>query len=128
MNHVSAAEPCGLTYFQSGGSDPAVVAQMTDLQAEAQSLEGNHTAAAAAAASAEDRSRSKTLSSTQQRHYSIYSISLLNISLTFLFARSVNSELCRITVLSGNKAEDPDACCRFKTGGKFPLSHITVSP
>ncbi|XP_053286777.1 coiled-coil domain-containing protein 17 [Pleuronectes platessa] len=42
-----------LTYMQSGGSDPAVVAQMTDLQAEAQSLEENH----GAAASAEDRSR-----------------------------------------------------------------------
>ncbi|XP_060934148.1 coiled-coil domain-containing protein 17 [Limanda limanda] len=34
------------TYLQSGGSDPAVVAQMTDLQAEAQNLEENHTAAA----------------------------------------------------------------------------------
>ncbi|XP_034438823.1 coiled-coil domain-containing protein 17 isoform X2 [Hippoglossus hippoglossus] len=44
------------TDSQSGGSDPAIVAQMTDLQAEAQSLEGNHSAAAAAA-SAKDRSR-----------------------------------------------------------------------
>ncbi|XP_062251613.1 coiled-coil domain-containing protein 17 [Platichthys flesus] len=42
------------TYMQSGGSDPAVMAQMTDLQAEAQRLEENH---GAAAASAEDRSR-----------------------------------------------------------------------
>ncbi|XP_069560950.1 coiled-coil domain-containing protein 17-like [Brachyistius frenatus] len=36
-------------YMQSGGSDPAIVAQMTDLQAEAQSLEKNQPAAAAKA-------------------------------------------------------------------------------
>ncbi|XP_069377686.1 coiled-coil domain-containing protein 17 [Paralichthys olivaceus] len=43
------------TYMQSGGSDPTIVAQMIDLQAEAQSLEKNH--AAAAAASDRDRRR-----------------------------------------------------------------------
>ncbi|XP_026201518.1 coiled-coil domain-containing protein 17 [Anabas testudineus] len=36
-------------YMQSGGSDPAIVAQMIDLQAEAQSLEKNQPAAAAKA-------------------------------------------------------------------------------
>ncbi|KAG8003276.1 Coiled-coil domain-containing protein 17 [Nibea albiflora] len=34
-------------YMQSGGSDPAIVAQMIDLQAEAQSLEKNQSATAA---------------------------------------------------------------------------------
>lgn len=36
--------------MQSGGSDPAIVAQMIDLQAEAQSLEKNQPAEAASKA------------------------------------------------------------------------------
>lgn len=36
-------------YMHSGGSDPAIVAQMIDLQAEAQSLEKNQPAAASKA-------------------------------------------------------------------------------
>ena len=129
------AEPClrcralRQTDSQSGRSDPAVEAQMTDLQAEAQSLEGSHSAAAGGAGAAEDGSRSKTDDDsllTQWRLYLIFSISLLNMSPTFLFAWSVISEQCRIIVLSGNKAADSYTCCRFKTEGKFPLSNVTV--
>lgn len=45
-----------LAYMQSGGADPAIVAQLIDLQAEAQGLEKNQSAAAAAKA----RKKSKT--------------------------------------------------------------------
>ncbi|KAM9848856.1 coiled-coil domain-containing protein 17 [Aulostomus maculatus] len=46
-------------YMQSGGSDPVIVAQMTDLQVEAQNLERNQPAAAAAAAAAAAEARTE---------------------------------------------------------------------
>lgn len=52
--------------MQSGGSDPAIVAQMIDLQAEAQSLEKNQPATAGKA-----KKKSKTQSNDEQKTYSI---------------------------------------------------------
>lgn len=49
-------------YMQSGGSDPAIVAQMVDLQAEAQSLEKNQPATAG-----EAKMKSKHRSDDEQK-------------------------------------------------------------
>ncbi|KAM9358401.1 coiled-coil domain-containing protein 17 [Symphorus nematophorus] len=57
-----------LAYMQSGGSDPAIVARMIDLQAEAQSLEKNQPAAAGKKMKPPQRGRSWELLAVEQEN------------------------------------------------------------